>query len=166
MSPKLIEKISSFWPFFGLCSAAFAFLNPYIGYYALDSLAVLLIALWVANSVSARFKRNNENRELLGKMNKKQKEAYAKADLTEEKSQTSLTTALIPAVTIACMAINGYTWYYNSSRNILCSFITNELFAQPSFLGFMMFLSVLFGLMFLIGFVRSMKRMLAQSALA
>lgn len=112
------KQLRTGWILFGLGSAAAAFLVPYVGWYTLGNLLVLIAGFFVLRLASARSKRLVENAALLKKMNRRQKDQLLKMDAQEGRSIKAMIDVMMPTLTLANAAINVYTYLYYHAKHM------------------------------------------------
>lgn len=139
------------WLVCGACSFGLAFLNPYVGWFAVGNLVLYVCGFYVRHIAVDRTKRLLNNTRVIRKMNRHQKEQFIKMDRQECKNIQAMANMMMPVLTAANAALNIYTWYYYSKE---ASFVTPLTFTEgfgSSICITLLIFDVLFALLFYFG---------------
>ena len=109
---SLKEGMAKYWWLFAIVSMVVLFLCSYIGWYVVANLTVFSGAYYVVQKALARKKRVLENKELLRRMDRKERKKFFELDDQESRNITSSTT-LILWLNIACLFLDVYIYLFN-----------------------------------------------------
>lgn len=110
-----MKQFAKFWWLWGVGSGLCAFLSPYIGWYAVGNLAVVLCGFYLMHLAAGIRKTRQKNSNVIRRMNKKQKDQLRLMEARERQQTTLLSERLMPFITLICGLLNCYTFYYMKS---------------------------------------------------
>ncbi len=113
---SLKESMAKYWWIFAIVSMVLLFLCSYIGWYVLANLTVFGGAYYVVQKALARKKRVLENKELLRRMDRKERKKFFDLDDQESRNITS-STELIFWLNVACLFLDIYIYLFNFLNN-------------------------------------------------
>lgn len=109
---SLKEVMTKYWWLFAIVSMVLLFLCSYIGWYVVANLTVFGGAYYVVQKALARKKRVLENKEILRRMDRKERKKFFDLDDQESRNITSSTT-LIFWLNVACLFLDLYIYLFN-----------------------------------------------------
>lgn len=109
--------LSRSWLWIGVLSLACFTLCPYVGWYAIGTLAVFGGGVYTVKKAVDRKKKILENTDVFSKMTRKQKDAFLANDHKEVRSIESIS-KMMPYLCFVIALLNGYTYYYNAKAQI------------------------------------------------
>lgn len=105
--------LSRSWLWIGVLSLVCFTLCPYVGWYAIGTLAVFGGSVYTVKKAVDRKKKILENTDVFSKMTRKQKDAFLANDHKEVRSIESIS-KMMPYLCFVIALLNGYTYYYNA----------------------------------------------------
>lgn len=109
---SLKEAMAKYWLLFAILSMVLLFFCSYIGWYVVANLTVFGGAYYVVQKALARKKRVLENKELLRRMDRKERKKFFDLDDQESRNITS-STSLIFWLNVACLFLDLYIYLFN-----------------------------------------------------
>jgi hypothetical protein len=108
-----INSASRYWWVFCLLSVVLSCVNPLLGYFGIAGLILPAGGYFLVQEAKKRKKRLTDNADVFKRMNRKQKEAFEKLDLKEQKNLESLL-RFLGIADLVLLVFYLYTMYYGS----------------------------------------------------
>lgn len=109
--------LSRSWLWIGVASLVCFTLCPYVGWYAIGTVAVFGGGVYTVKKASDRKNKILNNTEVFSKMTRKQRDAFLVNDQKEVRSIGSIS-KMMPYVCFVAVLLNCYTYYYNTNAQI------------------------------------------------
>lgn len=108
----LKETLAKYWWILATISMVLLFLCSYIGWYVVANMTVFAGAYYVVRKAKLRKQRVLENKDILRRMDRKQRKQFFELDDQESRNLASSTT-LIFWLNIACLFLDIYIYLFN-----------------------------------------------------
>lgn len=108
----LKETFAKYWWIWATISMVLLFLCSYIGWYVVANMTVFAGAYYVVRKAKLRKQRVLENKDILRRMDRKQRKQFFELDDQESRNLASSTT-LIFWLNIACLFLDIYIYLFN-----------------------------------------------------